>query len=110
MALIYCKDCGAEANAKAVSCPYCRTRLGKSQQAFFGVIIKYTFILFQIVMVCWLLSGIQSSPFFGIARGDPTYEVAFDILDAVFFTLKFVVIWVAGTLILGLLNLVTRPQ
>ncbi len=110
MALINCKECGGEVNAKAVSCPGCGARVGKSQRSSFGVIIKYTFILFHIVMAWWLLSGIQSSPFFGIARGDPNYEIAFEILGAVFFTLKFVVIWVAGTLILGLLNLIARPK
>jgi DNA-directed RNA polymerase subunit RPC12/RpoP len=47
MALINCKECGAEVSDKALDCPKCGAKLRKPQRTFFGKLVKYSFIGFN---------------------------------------------------------------
>ena len=58
MALIKCPECQKEVSDSALYCPACGKQLQKLKRSFFGRIIKWVFILFNIFMIYTLLVGI----------------------------------------------------
>jgi len=57
MALVNCKECGAEVSDKALDCPKCGAKLRKPKRSTFGKIVKYSFIGFNILMLLWFVVG-----------------------------------------------------
>lgn len=61
MALIKCKECNAEVSDQATKCVSCGAQLRKPKRGFFGVIFKWSFIIFNILMVVWLFGAISAT-------------------------------------------------
>lgn len=58
MALIKCPECQKEVSDSALYCPACGKQIKKLKRSFFGKLIKWIFILFNIFMIYTLLVGL----------------------------------------------------
>ena len=109
MALKICKECGTEVSDKALDCPKCGIRLLKPQRTFFGKIIKYTFIAFNILMLLWMLFGVGSAAS-TIDKQASDAEIAGAAIGTGLGAMFILFIWVTGDFVLGILTLLTRPK
>jgi hypothetical protein len=109
MALVDCKECGAEVSDSALNCSKCGVQLRKPKRGVFGNIIKYSFVLFNLLMAWWLVAGMGAA---GEAMGDAatSAEQAGAALGTGIGAMLIVTIWVFGDIILGLFVLLTRPN
>lgn len=109
MALINCKECNSEISDKALDCPKCGARNRKPQRSFFGKLIKWSFILFNIFMLWWFINGVgeaASTIDTSASEAEKTGATIGTGIGAMF----IIGIWAAGDVILGLLTLLTRPK
>ncbi|MGB4897082.1 MAG: zinc ribbon domain-containing protein [Ignavibacteria bacterium] len=109
MALINCKECGAEVSDKALDCPKCGARLRKPQRTFFGKLIKYSFIGFNVLMLLWMIFGVGGAAS-TIDTNASDAEVAGAAIGTGIGAMFVLFIWVAGDIVLGLMTLLTRPK
>lgn len=109
MALINCKECGAEVSDKALVCPKCGARLRKPQRTFFGKLIKYSFIGFNVLMLLWMIFGVGGAAS-TIDTNASDAEVAGAAIGTGIGAMFVLFIWVAGDIVLGLMTLLTRPK
>jgi hypothetical protein len=109
MAMIKCPECSAEVSDTAFDCPKCATQLRKPKRTFFGQIIKWLFILFNLLMLVWIIAGLSGgSDAVNNASSDAEATgAAIGTGIGVFFLL---IVWGFGDLILGLFFLFTRPS
>lgn len=109
MALITCKECAAEVSDKAFDCPKCGAKLRKAERSFFGKLIKYSFIGFNILMLLWMMFGVGGAAK-TIDQAGSEAEKAGAAVGTGLGAMMIVFIWVAGGFILGLFTLLTRPK
>ncbi len=84
-------------------------RLPKPKRTFFGKIVKYTFIAFNILMLIWLIGGMSSASE-GISNADSEAEQAGATIGTGIGAMLIIFIWVAGAVILGIITLLTRAK
>jgi len=109
MALVKCKECGAEVSDKALVCPQCGARLRKPKRSLFGKIVKYLFIGFNILMLIWLIVGVGGAAE-TIDQAGSEAEQAGAAIGTGLGAMMIILLWVAGDVILGLLTILTRPK
>ena len=109
MAMTDCKECGTQISSQATKCPKCGVRLRKPKRGFFGTLFKWTFILFNILMLIWLIAGLGGAGDVINNAGSEAEQVGASIGAAMGATL-ILTIWVIGDVILGLFVLFTRPK
>ncbi len=111
MALIKCSECETEVSDQAKTCPKCGAQLRKPRRSVFGQIMKWIFIAFNGLMVYVLIKGIsavsEASGDFGAMN---EYEQAGTAIGAGLGIGVILVLWAIGSIILGLMVLVTRPK
>jgi len=109
MALINCPECTSEVSDTAIKCPRCGVQLRKIKRGFFGKLFKWAFILFNIIMLAWLVSYFnQLSDLAGTSVSD-THKTGVAI-GGTLGTGMLLGLWVMGDVILGLFVLFTRPK
>lgn len=108
MSLINCKECGKEVSSKARNCPGCGAIINKPKRGFFGTVFLWLFILFNILMLIWLVSywGQIGE---GLTTGTEA-EQAGTAIGGTIATGMLLGIWALGDVILGLLALLTRAK
>jgi len=109
MALVNCKECNSQVSDNALDCPSCGARLRKPKRSFAGKVIKWMFILFNLLMLWWFITGIGGAASTIETTGSEAGQAGAALgtgLGAMF----IIGIWVAGDVILGLLTLLTRPK
>lgn len=94
--LIICPACQAEVSDTVRDCDQCGRQLLKPKRSKTGKAVKYSFVLFNVVMACWLTAEFWS------ASGSDA-DVGAKVL-------RMATGWVFGDAILGLLVLLTRPR
>lgn len=100
MAMIACPECTVEVSDAAKDCPKCGVQLRKTTRGMFGKIIKWAFILFNLLMLAWVWTA-----------GDMTSEMeGADAVGGAIGTGLIFGLWVFGDIILGLFVLLTRPK
>lgn len=108
MALINCPECSAEISDVAMDCPKCGVQLRKPKRGFFGKLFKWSFILFNILMLWWMIAGL------GGATDNMEAMTGAEKTGAAIGTgigaMMLLFIWVVGDIILGLFVLFTRPS
>lgn len=109
MALINCKECQEEVSDSALTCPKCGTQLRKLKRGFFGVLFKWGFILFNVLMVAWLISYWGSIGELTSATSSEA-ERAGAAIGGTLGTGVLFSVWLFGSIILGLFVLFTRPR
>jgi predicted amidophosphoribosyltransferase len=57
MALVSCPECLKEISDSALRCPSCGKQIKKLRRSFFGKLIKWIFIIFNIFMIYSVFLG-----------------------------------------------------
>lgn len=101
MAIVNCPECDKEVAEKARDCPHCGHRLNKPKRSIIGKICLWVFILFNIGMPIWVISACSAS-----ATAESSAEAVGVGLAGVF----LVIVWLVGSIILGIPALLTRAK
>ena len=109
MALITCPECSTEVSDSALICAKCGVQLRKPKRGFFGKLIKYTFVLFNILMGWWLIAGMRAATT-AIDTAASGAEQAGAAIGTGIGAVMIIGLWVFGDIILGLFVLFTRPK
>jgi len=108
MAITACPSCGKEVSDKAFDCPHCAHPIRKPRRGVFGKVFKWSFILFNILMIWWLFAGTDAA-----MEGQDQLigaELAGAQIGTGIGVMMILIIWVIGDIILGMLVLFTRPR
>lgn len=81
----------------------------KPQRSFFGKLIKWTFIGFNILMLVWFIGGVGSASKH-VAEATSEAEKAGGAIGTGIGAIMIIFVWVAGSVILGILTLLTRAK
>lgn len=108
MALINCPECNSEVSEKAVKCPKCGIVLNKPTRTIFGKIIKWTFIVFNVMMAWWMVGGVgsaveQTSKLNGAEQAGAAIGTGIGAM-------MIGGVWTLGAIVLGMFVLFTRPK
>ena len=109
MALINCPECQTEVSDTALKCAKCGVQLRKPKRGFFGKLVKWGFIGFNILMVIWLFSYWGSVGDLASTAGSEA-EKAGAAIGGTIGTGMLFCLWVFGDIILGLFVMFTRPK
>lgn len=108
MALVQCPECSTEVSDSALKCPKCGVQLRKLKRSFFGKVIKWTFIVFNIFMALWIWAGIGGNV--DKMQSLSGAEHAGAAIGTGIGAALVITLWVIGDIILGLFVLFTRPK
>ncbi|MCI5054837.1 MAG: hypothetical protein MRY83_01945 [Flavobacteriales bacterium] len=108
MAMVACPECKNEVSDKAFKCPHCAVVLRQAKRGFFGKLFKYGFILFNIIMIYSMYSGMDAAT--DKMQGMHGAEQTGAAIGTGIGAFMLGVIWVMGDIILGLAVLFTRPK
>ena len=107
MALMNCPECGQEVSDSALNCPKCGKQLRKPKRGVFGKLCLWSFYLFNLLMVVWLIGGVNAASKVEAVNEAQKAGAAIGMGLGVTMIL---VVWVVGDIITGLLALMTRPK
>ncbi len=109
MAMANCPECNSEVSDKASKCPKCGVVLNKPKRTIFGKIIKWAFILFNLLMLWWMVAGVG-----GAAEKTASLHNGAEQAGAAIGTglgaMMIGGIWLIGGVILGMFVLFTKPK
>jgi len=108
MALINCPECQTEISDTALKCQKCGIQLRKPKRGFFGKLIKWSFIGFNILMAIWLVAGMGKATE-GMEALSGAEQAGAAIGTGLGAAMIFG-IWFFGDIVLGLFVLFTRPK
>lgn len=107
MALVKCPECGQEVSDSALDCPKCGKQLRKPKRGFFGKLCLWGFYLFNVLMVLWLIGGLNSV---SKMQAVTDAEKAGAAIGTGIGVTMILIVWVIGDIITGFLALMTRPK
>lgn len=107
--LVKCPECQAEVSDSALKCPHCGKQLRKPKRGFFGKIFLWLFYLFNVLMLLWLISGLNATSEMA-TQALTEAEKAGAAIGTGLGVSMVLGIWVIGDIITGLLALMTRPK
>ncbi|MGM1347762.1 hypothetical protein [Serratia liquefaciens] len=109
MALVSCPECLKEVSDSALRCPSCGKQIKKIRRSFFGKLIKWIFIIFNIFMIYSVFVGLSGS---GDVINSATSEAerAGATIGTGLGVMLLGSIWVIGDIIIGTLVFLTRPK
>lgn len=109
MALLNCPECNSEISESAKTCPKCGVQLYKPQRTFFGKIVKWSFVIFNIFMLFSFIAGMGNASK-GIESATSEAERAGATIGTGIGAMVIIIIWASGAFILGIITLLTRPK
>jgi hypothetical protein len=109
MALLNCPECNSEISEKAKLCPKCGMQLLKPSRTIFGKIVKWLFIGFNIYMLFAFVKGVGNASQ-GIENATSEAAKAGATIGTGLGAMMLIFVWAAGSFILGLFTLFTRPK
>jgi len=109
MALINCPECNSEVSGTASKCPKCGFQLIKPKRGLLGKLIKWTFILFNILMV-FLWFSYTGHVADTIQTTTSSAEEAGTLIGGTVGVGLIFAIWFFGDFILGIFVFLTRPK
>ncbi|KIM02562.1 MAG: seryl-tRNA synthetase, class IIa [Sulfurovum sp. AS07-7] len=109
MAIVNCHECNSEVSDKATKCPKCGVVLNKPQRTIFGKIIKWTFILFNLLMLWWMIAGVGGAAV-ETSNLSNDAEQAGAAIGTGLGAMMVGSIWLIGTIVLGMFVLFTKPK
>lgn len=109
MALIECKECGSKVSDTALKCTSCGFQLRKPSRTMMGKIFKWAFVLFNILMLIWIVGGVGGN-MDTINNGATEAHRAGAAIGTGIGAMMLLTLWVIGDIILGLFVLFTRPK
>jgi hypothetical protein len=109
MSLTECPECSKEVAESAFDCPSCGATIKSPQRTIFGKLVKWSFILFNFLMVAWMVSGMDGGSEAVLNAGSDA-EAAGAAIGTGIGMMFLLVIWALGDIILGLMFMFTRPS
>lgn len=109
MALINCPECSNKVSNTSVKCPSCGIKLRKLRRSFFGKIVKWAFIGFNILMIAWLFDYFMRIGELSSSINNDAEEAGAAIGATIGISM-LLGIWGFGDIILGLFVVFTRPK
>ena len=107
MAIVSCSECKAEISSSANKCPRCGFVIRVPKRGFFGKLIKWSFIGWNILMLVWFIGGMNAAS--KVETASDAERAGAAVGTAIGASL-IIGLWVAGTIVLGLFVLLTRPK
>jgi len=101
MAMVKCPECGKEVSDKSFKCVNCGFVLNKPKRGITGIIFKSLFILFNAIMILWVISV------WSLGSSNPEVELG---AAKAMGTGMLIFIWILIGLPLGIMNYITRPK
>lgn len=109
MALINCPECNHQVSDQALKCTSCGTQLRKPKRSFIGKLIKWIFILFNLLMIFWLVGGTMSaSETYSTATSEAARAGA--AIGTGLGISMILTLWVIGDILIGIFVFLTRPK
>lgn len=103
-----CPECKSQVSVNAMSCPHCGEVLKEKKRGVFGQLFKWTFILFNVLMMALLYQAyVQASV--DLSQTESRKAVQGVVLTTGMFILLFSV-WAVGGLITGAFAYMSRPK
>ena len=109
MALVKCPECGEDISTEAFKCPKCGKTLRKRKRSFMGKLFKWLFILFNILMVVWLVTGMNAASNV-VSSAASEAERAGAAIGTGIGVAMLLGVWGIGDVVLGIFVLLTRPR
>lgn len=109
MAMIACPECETKVSDTAMKCPSCGVQLKVATRGFMGKLFKWVFILFNILMVIWLIGAFNVTGDAINTAGSDAEAAGTAIGAGIGMTMLFM-LWVIGDIILGIFVLMTKPK
>lgn len=109
MAMVACPECQGQVSSEAFKCPNCGKTLRKPTRSFMGKLFKWTFILFNILMLVWLVGGMMSAGEV-IQTAQSSAEQAGAAIGTGIGVMMILTLWAIGDILLGIFVLFTRPK
>ena len=109
MALIEYPECFEQVSDKAGKCPHCGARIRKLRRGIFGTLIKWLFILFNVLMLIWVIGGIGVTND-AISSAKNSAEAAGAAVGSGLGMMMLLMLWCIGDIILAILLFLTRPK
>ena len=109
MSLIHCKECNSEISSEAFDCPKCGAMLRKPKRTFFGNLVKFGFIAFNILMVFWFFSYIIDIANSLNSASSEAAKTGTSIGGGIG-SMFIIIIWGIGDIVLGISMLLTKPK
>lgn len=107
MALVNCPECATEVSDSALNCPKCGKQLRKPKRSFFGKMMKWVFIVFNLLMIVWLVTGLNAGSQVAAVTEAQKAGAAIGTGIGVMLILT---VWTIGDIILGLFVFFTRAK
>ena len=108
MAMVNCPACEHQVSETAASCPSCGHILRVPTRGAFGKLCKWVFILFNVLMLFWMIGGMGSVG--DLPEAASAAERAGQAIGASLGFGMLLMLWVFGDIILGLFVFFTRPK
>lgn len=109
MALVNCPECNHQVSDSALKCTACGVQLRRPKRTAVGKIIKWVFILFNLLMILLMWGGCSNTSEV-MSSAQSSAEQAGATIGAGLGLTFMLFIWALGDVILGLLVLFTRPK
>jgi len=107
--MINCPECKEEVSDSALKCPSCGFQLRKLKRSIFGKIIKWVFIIFNVLMLIWVVAG-GGTVSDGVTNAGSDAEAAGAAIGGALGMGMLFILWAIGDIILGIFVLFTRPK
>jgi len=109
MSMIGCTTCDQQVAETAFDCPHCGAKLREPKRSFMGKLFKWSFILFNLLMLAWTIGGTQVVNE-GMQAASGSAEQAGAAIGSALGMGIILTLWFIGDVILGLFVLFTRPS
>ncbi|MBT9554642.1 MAG: zinc ribbon domain-containing protein [Myxococcales bacterium] len=109
MPMISCPECNSPVSDAAPQCPSCGVAVAIPKRGFFGKLIKWTFIAFNILMLIWMIGGVGAASKVASSAASEA-ERAGAALGTGIGAMMVMSLWFFGDVILGIFLLLTRPK
>ena len=109
MAIVQCKECTKEVSDTAIKCPNCGVQLNKPKRSVLGKILKWLFIVFNLIIIYWLFAGVGASADVANHASSEAGKAGAAIGTGIG-VMMLLFLWVVGDIILGMLVMFTRPK
>ena len=101
MVMINCPECKEKVSDSALKCLKCGYQFNKPKRGIFGQMVKWSFIIFNITMLWWLVTGVGSAT--DAMEGAAKTGAGLGVMI-------IIIAWVIGDVILGSFVLITKPR
>jgi len=106
---IFCPACKGTVSKTVFNCVHCGHQIRKPKRGVMGVVFKWTFILFNIIMAYALISGWMNVSD-QVSSAQTESEETATAIGVFVGTGMVITFWAVGDIILGMFVMFTRPK